>query len=143
MIIEGTSNNCTPKMYALSKDVKAKKFFLLLCKILQSIVLTQVFRDVCASVFLSVCPSVCNNFLVYSITETILSGSSPPLVRTFLTSIPSLTIAFGLIWKNKMAVMPIFLLQTSHIPRVKLLLPSQPMHPHYIFPMQGNVIKRN
>ena len=51
--------------------------------------------------------------------------------------------------KNKMAAMPIFLfhfpiellLQTSHIPTVKLLLPTQPMHFHYIFPMEGDQIK--
>ena len=30
-----------------------------------------------------------------------------------------------------------FLLETTHIPTVKLLLPSQPKHPHYIFPMEG------
>ena len=67
----------------------------------------------CVSVCLCVCPSVCNNFLVYSITKTILPGSSPHLVTTFLTSIP----LFLLLWahlKDKMAAMPIFVFYFSH-----------------------------
>ena len=32
-----------------------------------------------------------------------------------------------------------FLLETRHIPTVKLLLPSQLMHFHYIIPLEGNV----
>ena len=61
-------------------------FDLLLCKILQSRVLTQVFGDVCVCLwfFLSFC--VCNNFLVYSITKTILPESSPHFVEPSICS---------------------------------------------------------
>ena len=86
---------------------------------------------------------VCNNFL-YSITETILPGSSPHLVRTFFASIP----LFLLLWAHlkkqdgRHANFSISFsieipLQTSHIPTVKLLLPTQTMHLHYIFPLEG------
>ena len=82
-------------------------FIYYFAKFLQSIVLTQVF-GVCVCVCVCHCVCVSNNFLLYSITKTILPGSSPHLVKTFLTSIHS----FLLIWahlENKMAAMPIFL----------------------------------
>ena len=54
---------------------------------------------VCLSVIVSVCDS--NNFLLYSITKTILPGSSPHLVRTFLTSIPSFLLILGSFRKTR------------------------------------------
>ena len=66
-------------------------------KFLQSIVLTQVF-GVCVCVCVSVI--VFNNFL-YSISKTILPASSPHLVRTFLTSIPSFLLILGSFRKTR------------------------------------------
>ena len=99
----------------------------------------------CVCVRACVCPSACNNFLVYRITTTILPGTSPHLVRIFLTSIPSFLLLFLSFGKTRWRpcqffyfICPIdFLLQTTHIPTVKLLLPNQPMHLHYIFPLKG------
>ena len=71
---------------------------------LQSIVLTPVF-GVCLCVGVGVCVCVCvcvsNNFLVYSITKTILPGSSPHLLRTFLASIPSFRLILGSFRKTR------------------------------------------
>ena len=90
---------------------------------------------VCACVRACVCVCVCvclsNNFLVYSITKTILPGSSPHLVRTFLTSIPLFLLILGSFRKTRWPpclffyfIFPIhFLLQISHILTVRLLLP--------------------
>ena len=90
-------------------------------------------------------PCVWNNFLVYSITKTILPGPSPHLVRTFLPSIPLFLLLLGSFGKTRWPPCQFFyfifhidfLLQTSHITTVKLLSPSQPMHPHYTFPLEG------
>ena len=68
--------------------------------ILQSIVLTLVF-GVCLSLCVCVCVCVSKNFLLYSITKTILPGSSPHLVRTFLTSIPLFLLILGSFRKTR------------------------------------------
>ena len=106
----------------------------------------------CVCVCVWIClPFVCNNFLVYSITKitkTILPGPSPHLVRTFLMSIPLFLLLLGSFGKTRWPpcqffnfIFPIdFLLQTRNILTVKLLLPSQPMHPHYKEGRSNNLI---
>ena len=64
---------------------------------------------------------------------------------SFLTSMPFFLLLLGSFGKTRWPPRQFFyfifsidfLLQTSHILTVKLLLPSQPMHPHYIFPLEG------
>ena len=69
-------------------------------KFLQSIVLTQVFGvRACVRACLSVIVS--NNFLLHSITKTILPGSSPHLLRTFRVSIPSFLLILGSFRKTR------------------------------------------
>ena len=55
--------------------------------------------SVCHCVWMCVCVSI--NFLVYSITKTILPGSSPHLLRTFLVSIPSFLLILGSFRKTR------------------------------------------
>ena len=135
-----TSIDCLkPKDYFDITFIKVSN--LLLCKIFAKYGTHSGFPRLCVGLWFcgSVCGGVscvCNNFLLYSITKTILPGSSPHLVRTltFLTTIPLFLLILGSFRKTRKqdgryAYFSIqfflidFLLETSHIPTVKLLLP--------------------
>ena len=103
---------CSKVMWENLERKQKEVDYLLLCKIFAKYSTHSGFRRLCVCVCVSVCVS--DNFLLYSITKTILPGSSPHLLRTFLLSIPSFLLILGSFRKTRWRPCLFFYSISSH-----------------------------